>query len=484
MNEERQRVLRMLKEGKVSVEEAEALLEALEEAAPEPGAGQQPPRDAPPEPAGEACPRAADAEEARAEARGEFQRLLDDIIRAVDVDSIRDTVRESLRRSKVDVGRVKEEVRRATERVREETRRAAREYRHGGWGYRISRTIEGLWGLTPAVGSWAHEADLEPGRTLSMYNIWGDVRLRASPDGRLRVAAVRRAWGRDDEEARYVLEAVTVTATDQGDRISVRVHPPAGEFYRRFRADFDVQVPNGVAVEVEQARGDVAAAGLGAALVVRAASGDVAVREHGGAAQIELTKGDVSVHHAAGDVRVTSKHGDVALAGIGGGATVHLMHGDIKVSGVGGAVDLQTMHGDVEVEAVAGRVAASSKHGDLRLRRPAGPVSFDLETARGDIHVEVGQFQPGSASRMRTMIGDLAARLGEEARCRISARVTSGEIRTGVALTDQRADRRSLDGVFGAADASLDLTTISGDIAIEGLERAATAAPQVGTHPA
>lgn len=456
MSEERQRVLRMLKDGKVTVEEAEALLEALGEG-----------------------PRGPDVGERAADQRGDFQRMVDDIMKAVDVDGIMESVRESLRRSKSDVGRVKDDVLRATERVRDESRRAAREFRRYAWGHHISRAIEGLWGLTPVAGSWTHEADLAPSRRLAVHNVWGDARLRAGPDGRIRVAAVTRAWGRDEEEARHLLDAVTITATDEGAGLVIRVSPPAGEFHRRFRVDFDVQVPNGVTVELAQARGDVAAAGLGGALAVRAASGDVSVREHRGSVQIELAKGDVTVHQAAGDVRITSKHGDVTLATIGGGATVHLMHGDIEASGVKGAVDLHTMHGDVEVEAAAGRVRGSSKKGDLELKRPAGPVSFELETAHGDISVEVDRFQPGSASRMSTMSGDLAARLGDQAHCRISASVTSGEIQAGVNLTDLRRNRRSLEGVLGSANASLEMSTISGDISVEG-PKSGTAAAGVG----
>ena len=491
MSEERQRVLRMLKEGKVTVEEAEALLEALGEAeAPEPvGAGPaasggeagQPRAEAVPGvPRGEGQTSRPDAGERPDDRRGDFQRMIDDIMKSVDVDGIRETVRESLQRSKINMDRVKEEVLRATARVRDESRRAAREYRRHGWGHHISRTIEGLWGLTPATGSWSHEADLASGRRLTIHNVWGDVRLRASADGRLRAAAITRAWGRDEEEARYLLETIAITATDEGVSLIIRVSPPPGEFHRRFRVDFDVQVPTGVPVEVAQAKGDVAATGLGGALTARAASGDVSVREHEGSVQVEVAKGDVTVHQAAGDVRVTSKHGDVTLAGVGGGATVHLMHGDIEASAIKGAVDLHTMHGDVEVEAVAGRIRASSKNGDLELKRPAGPVSFELETAHGDIRVEVERFQPGSASRMSTMSGDLSARLGDQARCRLSARVTSGEIQTNLGLADLRRNRRSLEGVLGSADSSLEMSTVSGDVSVEGPKSGAGAPASAG----
>lgn len=159
MSEERQRVLQMLKAGKITVEEAEVLLEALDEEqeAGSAGLGQQPAL-ASPEPAspaqpstgpapGAGAPRAAvppagaptgggTCGEQPADRPREFHQLIDDIIASVDVDRIMATVHESLKQSKVDVERIKGEVRRAAHRARGESRRVAREYRRHRFGRR------------------------------------------------------------------------------------------------------------------------------------------------------------------------------------------------------------------------------------------------------------------------------------------------------------------------------------------------------------
>ncbi len=484
MSEERQRVLQMLKAGKITVEEAEALLEALEaeqEAGSE-GPGQQPaaastergaPAQSPtgPTPAVDAPAGTASSGEQPPDRPKEVHQLIDDIIASVDVDGIVATVQESLRRSRVDVHRIKDEVRRAAYRAREESRRAAREYRRHrfgrrGFGMSISRAIEGLWGLSDASGTWSHEADLGAGRSLSIGNIWGDVKLEPSPDGRLHLEAATRAWGHDEAEARSHRDQIRITAADEGSAYAVRVEPPAGNLPRRFRVDFDIKVPAGVSVAVSQAKGDIDAQGLTGTLTISVASGDVTVRGQGGSVRVESAKSDVTLERIGGDARVSSKHGDVVLADVGGRAEVSLFNGDITATRIKGDVDLRTLHGDVELQEAAGRIVAHTKSGDLSLAQPAGPVVLDLQTASGDVEVEIGQLSAGASSTISTMSGDVAVRLGEGARCRITARVTSGDIRADAPLVNVQQSRQSLQGVVGSPDATLDLSTVSGDISI------------------
>jgi hypothetical protein len=75
VSEERQRVLRMLKAGKVTVEEAEALLEALGESENQEPAG----RPAAGDVAAQAASGVPPADDQPAGRRGEFRRLVDDL---------------------------------------------------------------------------------------------------------------------------------------------------------------------------------------------------------------------------------------------------------------------------------------------------------------------------------------------------------------------------------------------------------------------
>ncbi|MDI6771506.1 MAG: DUF4097 family beta strand repeat-containing protein [bacterium] len=396
MDEERQRVLRMLKAGRITVEEAEALLEALGEEQVGPAASTGTPD------AGTPAARPADAR------RDDLQGLIDEIMASIDVEGIVstvrasvDTVRESLRRSKVDVHRIRGDV-----------RRAAREARRRGIRFRITEAIEGLWGMVGAAGAWSHDAVLEAGQRVTVHNLWGDTRLSASTDGHVHARASIRAWGRDDAEAAATRDRVRITAGSEGQGFAIRAEPRGTGTPRRVRVDFDLAVPPGISVAVTQTKGDLQAS------------------------EIE------------------------------GHLTAHLMSGDIAVAGARGILELRTLRGDIVIEAAGGQISAHSKSGDLVLRRPTAAVALDLSTVSGDVEAEVGQFVAGSISRLATVSGDLTTRLGPRAGCRVNARVASGEIRTGEGLDEVQRGQRSLQGVHGSSDATLDLSTMSGDILI------------------
>lgn len=539
MSEERQRILRMLKDGKLTVEEAEALLEALgeaqiAEAGSEPqaaaaGAGPVSPAEAgttgagPAAEAGGRREQELPREEAPAGPRA-WRSLVEDIIESVNVEGIAASVRESLRQARPDIERLKEgitgEVRQAIRQAREEARRAAEEARRQfrehrtevrpphpprpsrPLGVTIAAAIEGLWGLSGATAEWSAEADVPAGKALAVENIWGDVTVDPSPDGRVHARARIRAWGRDPDEARGRAGGIPIRAGDRDGAYVIAVEPPASEFRSRFRVDFEIEVPEGVAVRVNQAKGDVRATRLAGDLSVRIGSGDVSAEDVRGAVSLSLASGDValahivgpvhvetasgdgSVEHVTGDVVFSTSSGDVTLSQVSGraqattrGGDVHLEHvggdaevrsygGDIDVDDVGGTVSVTTYGGDVTIERVHGPVAAHTKGGDLSLRRPAGPVSLDLTTLGGDVDVEVERFLPGSASVAKTASGDVTILLGPEARCRISARTVTGSVDAAVELADVQRTRRSVEGVYGAAEATLEVSTAAGDVSI------------------
>lgn len=494
MSEERQRVLRMLKTGKITVEEAEALIRALEEAEGEVGgysedavhvgvpadetAAEVPGQAAQIPTAGSGREQSAGSSQAAGVApgdedlAGEFRRLIDEIVSSVDVDeivrSVRgsvETIRESLEKSRFDAGRVRAEVRRAARRAREETRKAARECGRHGLGMSISRAIDGLWGMEEVGGSWSYDGELPAGKTLVIRNTWGDVKLNPSPDALLHARASKRAWGRDEGDAAATLDQLRVTARWEGGAFEIRAHPPAT---RRTRVDFDIQVPSGVEVDLSQVRGDVEAEGLSGSLVVHTTSGDVKARDQSGSLRVESIRGDVEAMRVGGEVRIRSKRGDITLGEVGGPAEIDSLSGDVSTSRVAGDLTVRTLRGDIRTEACRGTIFARTKRGDIAVRRPTGALALDLSTASGDVEAEVGRLSADAGSVLSTMSGDITVRLGPDAGCSLTARVVSGEIHTGVPLREARQDRRSLQAAYGSGGARLTLSTVSGDITLAG----------------
>src|SRR5207302_4391711 len=155
-----------------------------------------------------------------------------------------------------------------------------------------------------------------PGGTVIVQSASADLRVRAGPDGQVRLdehdivrALTRRLAGLELQAARTTLTstgtAVQVTTGD--DRIVVM-----GGFVRR---ELTVYLPAEANLKVTSASGDLNLSGV---------------------------RGDLSVDSASGSVTLDN----MAVAGV---ANVHVVSGDIRFSGSiqGGHIDLSTVSGSV-----------------------------------------------------------------------------------------------------------------------------------------
>src|SRR5512134_2467891 len=196
MDDEREMVLRMLKEGKITVEEADALLQELaeqpadvEDPSPAPPAGSPPP-----------------------DTRDELRSVFQDLMEAIPKDIVR------------------------------ELKEAGEALRPG-----FFQVVRGLRGLTEGRAETTAEEAMRSGDQLMLHNAWGDVALTASADDRLRMRAVKRVWmGEvDAAAAQREAEALPVEVRRRGDAIEISVPRPIRP-HRRSRVDFELAVPRGV----------------------------------------------------------------------------------------------------------------------------------------------------------------------------------------------------------------------------------------------
>jgi DUF4097 and DUF4098 domain-containing protein YvlB len=425
MSEERQMVLKMVKDGKITIEEAEALLEALAE---------------------EGMP-AADSKAAEApqpvesgKARGGPERLApmgaeigEKVRRALESARPGASMGESVRESMREVGRT----------LREELRGIGADV-DGSLG----SMVRDLFGLAAASDEVTlSQAVTVPGR-LMIRSRRGDVRVSRSTDQMVHVTARRQVWSHNEAAAAAWLPHVQVTLTPQGADLLLDVEPASGAArHLRYRVDLTVQVPEGMGAEVDLKSGDVRIDDLTADLTARIKSGDLSVGAHRGKVRAEIKSGDVTLQEAE----------DLDL---------HVLSGDIQVKQVRGAAQARVTSGDVSLDEVRGSVDLVSHSGDLRLG-VHGSSGVRAKTISGDISVTLTALASGARVALEAVAGDITATLAPEIRASIRAQATAGAIDVQkVPLQDLQRGRGWVEGVLGSRDSSIDMRTVSGDLAI------------------
>lgn len=437
MSEEIEIVLRMLKDGRVSVEQADALLNALREEGP--GRTQAGPHVA--------STRVQSPPASGESPRSEWRALIDELRTVVP----REIIREVTRARPV-------------------------------WGSGLSDMVRGLWGLAEGFADSELDESMRSGETLTVHSARGDVRLHRSTDDRLHVKARKRVWAPTGEEARQLAQALEIelrrtvgkagphqAGSPQvgGGTVSLAV-PRIPE--RPVRVDLEIAVPAQVSVELSLARGDLEAAGLDGALTTNIAHGDIVVHAHGGPLAVGVARGNVRIREVAGETNVDVKHGDVTVEKIRGTLAIQTTHGDIDVDG---CADLAAVaiHGDVSVANATDAVVIEGKHGGIDLRNIRSH-DVRVRTKHGDVSLDVTDLGAEGTLNLGTVRGDIALVVPSGARATIDAAARSGRVTCSAPLQNRLDERGSLRGELNGPGCYVHLRVTSGDIDIRTAPRA------------
>ncbi|MDQ7844837.1 MAG: DUF4097 family beta strand repeat-containing protein [Armatimonadota bacterium] len=415
MSDERLRVLRMLREGRLSVEEADALLEALGEAEM-------------PRPDEEAGPGGAGRGEGEASARHTAWPVGADL-----GERIGETVREALRRARpgLTVARATREALRA---LREELRRE---------GIGAPDLVRDLSSFSRARRDVDLTAPLGDGGTVRVALPRGDLTVRETAGREVQVHAQVQVWA-PGEAASDLLDRIRLEVAPRGQDAVVEVHTPGLQGrYGRVRADLVVEVPAGAPVEAVVGSGDVQVRGA-AACELRVKQGDLTVEDVRGRLRVSVVSGTLSVRRLAGD------------------AALQVLRGDVEVTEAAGAVVLEATSGDVAVRRLRGDLDASVRHGDLEVSADEAQ-RVHLQVVSGDVALDLARLrEPGEVS-VEVVHGDVEAALGEAAGA-VEAEVRSGDLAVDLPLEELRRSRGRVEGRLGSGQGRLRFRITSGDL--------------------
>jgi LiaI-LiaF-like transmembrane region len=191
----------------------------------------------------------------------------------------------------------------------------------------------------------------------------GDINVRSSDEAEIRVNGKKGVKSWNENEARKIVDEVSVEIAKQGDGFEVR---PAGGSESRVSMDMDVVVPRKANLTVRNDKGDISVADMATSVNVNSGNGDVEIRN---------TDGDVNIDMRRGDAKVSSTKGDVKISGGGDSAEVTDATGSLTVNG--------EFVGPVRADKVARGVRYVSHRTDLTVTQLGG----HMEVGSGNIEI-------------------------------------------------------------------------------------------------
>ena len=231
--------------------------------------------------------------------------------------------------------------------------------------------------------------NLEPGATISIANVSGDIHINGYDGTAVTVAGFKE--GRDHD-------MVEVEDSSGGGRVELRAKYP-----RECNCDasvrFEVRVPRSVNYNFDRistASGNLSAEGVTGRIELHTASGDVTLQGVSGQVRAASASGSVKVRDAAGSVNASTASGnvDVELARLEGAGDMRFTSasGDVNVrmpSSLDARVDMSTASGSIEtdfpIEVRKDRYSSGyTAHGQLG----SGSRLLKISSASGDVKLK------------------------------------------------------------------------------------------------
>lgn len=319
---------------------------------------------------------------------------------------------------------------------------------------------------------------VDPDAFLVLTNTSGDTEVTSWERNEIRIFAHKTVRARSSDEAKEYAEDLEVEVRKEGtDRVIVETRYPewgGGGFLDVLLSkrpsgsvDYDIKVPAGATVVVQSTSGDVSVEEVTGSVAVAVTSGDVSVAGVRGPTAVTSTSGEIEISEVDSDLEVSATSGDVSMYGVRGSVVAGVTSGDIHCQEVVGLMELGGTSSTVWVVACRGDIRVVSSRGDIEVEEHRGGVK--VETSAGYVDLEIESLEGGECD-VTTSSGDVEIGLGEDGSYEFIIETVSGEIDVEMPEEmDVQATANSLRAKYRGGKQRVRISTISGDILIEGL---------------
>ncbi|MBL8059913.1 MAG: DUF4097 family beta strand repeat protein [Chthonomonas sp.] len=345
--------MRLVKEGKLSPEDATELLDAMQSPTyqEEPvtaGGGAPPPPPPPPPPP--APPSFSGFFEA-------IEKIGKDVTKGINWSEVGEQLRKGVHQGA------------------EAVKKAASDLKEGKFSF-----------YEAEIGEFMQPLVVPDGKILRVETISGDIKIICDPTEAGSVAATATFRGDDRETLKQKLSEFSLVIEESDHFVLIRQPDQAG-----LSVDFVVKLPNSVPVEVRSTSGDTSVTGAKGANKVKATSGDVTLSRLEGSLEVEGVSGNIAIDESKLSLlNVENKSGHVSLKHVHAATTVRTASGDVKLEKCGGpSLSIDGVSGDIQVQVddpVLGSANLRTVNGLISMEVP-GNSDFRLQASalRGEV---------------------------------------------------------------------------------------------------
>ncbi|MCH7903997.1 MAG: DUF4097 family beta strand repeat protein [Armatimonadetes bacterium] len=247
-------------------------------------------------------------------------------------------------------------------------------------------------GKGPLAVFGAHESktvelplDVPEGKILRIEGEAGDIKITGGKKiGKIVATATFR--GHNEEEARAKAEGY-IPVLEESEQFVLLRQPDGSDF----SVDLEISVAKGVPVELRVQSGDIRVVDTRSSCRVTSRSGDVYLRGMDGTIDVSLYSGDVKIEDSKSSVMtVETKSGDVTLTDVKGVMNLRTSSGDVRITRAAGrTLSVEAASGDVSIdvrEPVQGAINVRTVTGDARVDIAGGSdAQVMLSTLRGAV---------------------------------------------------------------------------------------------------
>lgn len=266
---------------------------------------------------------------------------------------------------------------------------------------------------------------------LSISQPRSDFEIVGAETDQITIKADIQVWAEDRDEAGEKLKSLDISTETVDGVLKVKVDGPPWTKKRRAKVDFTIEMPKGIAAEISSASGEISVSNLAGGCRLNTASGEIGISGCQGENSLSSASGDIEASGCNdASLKINTASGDIVVSGCSGSLSFQTVSGDAGIA-LSGNIQGQTVSGDIDIKAgKPGEIKIRSTSGDVQFQGPlAEGSSASIATVSGDVSVGLGA-DPSAAVEAATVSGDIGCELDLEG-LRQSNRSLSGKLGGG-----------------------------------------------------